>query len=200
MTFAACETETVGSPVVPATGGRWAALTVGSPPFGSLPGVANPLGGVDGAVLGDGRSAMAELGATSAADGGTGPIDAVGEALLAAGAGEDGGASVPGLGEAAVDVTAGFSETGGATTFVTGAVAVVVGDTGATGVITGAVVICVTGGGGGSTGSTACCVCGGGATTLGAAGRIAGACCCGASASSATWTFGSGAGTVVVTT
>jgi hypothetical protein len=97
MTFAACATETVGSPVVPTTDGLWAALTVGAPPFGSLPGVA-------GALLADGRSAMAELGATSAPDGGTEPTD-----------GEDEGAWVAGLGEAAVDVT-----TGGDSTFVTG--------------------------------------------------------------------------------
>jgi hypothetical protein len=217
MTFAACETETVGSPVVPATDGRRAALTVGSLPFGSLPfgslpGLADPLAGVEGAPLGDGRSAMAELGATSAADGGTESTDAVGEALVAARTGEDGGAWVAGLGEAAVDVTAGASATGGAktrgtcdSTFVTGGLAVVAGDAGATGVITGAVVVCVTGGGGGSTGSTASCVCGGGAATLGAAGRIAGAfgagaSCVGASASSGTCAFGSGAGAVVVTT
>jgi hypothetical protein len=76
MTFAACVTDTVGAPVVAAMDGPWAALTVG--PFGSL--------------LGDGRSAIAKLGATSAADGGTDPTDAVGEALVAAVAGEDGGA------------------------------------------------------------------------------------------------------------
>jgi hypothetical protein len=195
MSFAACEAETVGSPVVPATDGVWGALTV-----------------VEGALLGDGRSAMAELGATSAADGGTQPTDAVGEALVAARTGEDGGAWVAELGETAVDVTGGASATGGATTrgacdstFVTGGVSVVVGDAGATGVITGAVVVCVSGGGGGSIGSTACCVCGGGAATLGAAGRIAGAfgagaSCVGASASSGTCAFGSGAGAVVVMT
>jgi hypothetical protein len=173
MTFAACVTDTVGSPVVAATDGRWAALTVG--PFDSLPGVANPLGGVDGALLGAGRSAIAELGAT----GGTDPTEAVGEALVAAG-----------TGEAAVDVTAGASETGGAmtrgsgdSTFVAGRLAVVVGDAGVTGVIAGALVVCVTGRGGASTGSTACCV------------RS-----CGASASSGTCAFGSGAGAVVVTT
>jgi endoglucanase len=115
------------------------------------------------------------------------------------------------LGEAAVDATAGASEAGGATTrgagdstLVTGGLAVLVGEAGATGVITGAVVVCVTGGGGGSTGSTACCGWGG-ASTLGATGRAAGAfggggSCGGASASSGVCTFGSGAGAVVVTT
>jgi hypothetical protein len=68
MTFAACVTDTVGSP-----------------------GVANPLA-VDGALLGDCTSAVAEVGATSAADGGTDSTDAVGEALVAAVAGNDGGA------------------------------------------------------------------------------------------------------------
>ena len=37
-------------------------------------------------------SSMAELGATSAADGGTEPADAGGDALVAAGAGKDEGA------------------------------------------------------------------------------------------------------------
>jgi hypothetical protein len=76
----------------------------------------------------------------------------------------------------------------------------VVGDAGVTAVTTGAVVVCVTGG---ADGSTACCVCGG-ASTIGAAGGVAdafgGACCAGASVSSGAWTFGSGAGAVVVTT
>jgi hypothetical protein len=76
MTFAACVIDTVGSPVVAAMDGPWAALTVG--PFGSL--------------LGDGRSAIAKLGATSAADGGTEPADTDGGALVAAGAGNDEGA------------------------------------------------------------------------------------------------------------
>jgi hypothetical protein len=79
MTFAACVTETVGTPFIPTTDALWAALIVGS-----LPGVADPLDGVDGA-------------------------------LVAARAGEDEGAWVAGLGEAAVDVTA-----DGESTFVTG--------------------------------------------------------------------------------
>jgi hypothetical protein len=215
MTFAASETETVGPAVVVTAEELWAALTVGSLTFGcSLPGVADPLDGVDEALFGDDTSSLAELGATSAGDGATVPTDADGEALVAAGADEADGALVTGLGEAAVEATDGSSEAGGATTrgagdsdstFVTGGLAVV-GDAGATGVTTGAVVVCVTTGGGGatgSTGSTACCVCGG-ASKLGAAGRIAGAfggaCCAGASVSSATGTFGSGAGAVVVTT
>jgi hypothetical protein len=92
MTFAACETETVGPSGVVTAAEFSAALPVGSLPIGSLPGVAGPLEGVDGALLGGSMSSMAELGATSAADGGTDPTDAVGEALVAAVAGEDGGA------------------------------------------------------------------------------------------------------------
>ena len=88
MTFAACETETVGPPVVVTVEELWAALPFGSLPFGSLPAVADPLDGVDGALLGGGTSAIAELGATSAADGGTEPTDAGGEALVAAGVDE----------------------------------------------------------------------------------------------------------------
>jgi hypothetical protein len=87
MTFAARETETVGSPAVVTAAELSAALT-----FGSLPGVAEPLAGVDGVLLGGGASSMADLGATSAADGDTKPTDGVGEALVAAGAGDDGGA------------------------------------------------------------------------------------------------------------
>jgi hypothetical protein len=70
MTFAACETETVGPPVVVAAEVLSEALT-----FDSLPGVADPLDGVADALLGDGRSAIAELGGTSAAEGGTDPTD-----------------------------------------------------------------------------------------------------------------------------
>ena len=70
-----------------------------------------------------------------------------------------------------------------------------VGDAGATDVTTGVDVDSVTGG----VGSTASCVCGG-ASTLGAAGSTGGAACDGASVSSGACTFGSGAGTVVVTT
>ena len=207
MTFAACETETVGPPVVVTADELWAALTFGSLAFDSLPGVADPLDGVDGALLGGGTSAIAELGATSAADGGTEPTDAGGETLVAAGDDEAEGAWVAGLCEGAADVTDGASETDGATTrgacdstFVTIGLAVVVGDAGATGVTTGVVVACVTGGAGGS---TACCVCGG-ASTLGASGSVigtfGGGSCDGASVSSGACTFGSGAGTVVVTT
>ena len=94
MTFAACETETVGPPGVVTAAELSAAF-----PFGSLPGVAGPLEGVDGALLGGsmsslggGMSSMAELGATSAADGGTEPADADGGALVAAGADNDEGA------------------------------------------------------------------------------------------------------------
>ena len=43
--------------------------------------------GVAEDVLGSGKSSIAELGATSAADGGTEPTDAAGDALVATGAG-----------------------------------------------------------------------------------------------------------------
>jgi hypothetical protein len=86
MTFAACVTETVGSPDVAVADDDWAALTLGS-----LPGVADSLDGVDAAALVGGRSAVASFGGTSAADGGTDPTDAVAEALAVA-AGEDDGA------------------------------------------------------------------------------------------------------------
>jgi hypothetical protein len=216
MTFAAFEIETVGSPVVVTAEEPWAALTFGSLPFGSLPGVADPLDGVDGALLGGDTLSIAELGATSAADGGTEPTDAVGEELVAAGA-DDGGGWVAGLCDVAVDVTDGASEMGGATTrgagdstFVTGGLDVVGADAGVSDVTTGAVVTCVTGGAvvtcvtGGGGGSTACCVCGG-ASTLGATGSGAGAfgggtSCDGASTAAGACTFGSGAGAVVVTT
>jgi hypothetical protein len=77
MTFAACEMETVGPLVVVAADELWAALVLDS-----VPGVAEPLDGVEAALLGpalldDGRSARAELGGTSAAEGGTDPTDAV---------------------------------------------------------------------------------------------------------------------------
>jgi hypothetical protein len=93
MTFAASDIDTVDPPVVVATEELRATLTFGSlTPFGSLtfdslPGVAEPLDGATGGVLGGGTSSFAELGATSAADGGTEPTDAVGEALVATGAG-----------------------------------------------------------------------------------------------------------------
>jgi hypothetical protein len=88
MTFAACVTETVGSPDVAVAGEVWATLT-----FGSLPGVADPLDGVDAAPLVGGMSAVAEFGGTSAADGGTEPTDAVTDAVAEAlAAGEDDGA------------------------------------------------------------------------------------------------------------
>jgi hypothetical protein len=159
MTFAACVTETVGSPDVAVADDVCAALT-----FGSLPGVADSLDGVAAAPLVGGRSAVASFGGTSAADGGTDPTDAVAEALAVA-AGEDDGAWVARLGDAAVDVTVGVSELGatargaGDSTFVTDGAVVAVGDAGATAVTTGAVVVCVTGGDAGATGSTACCVC-----------------------------------------
>jgi hypothetical protein len=44
--------------------------------FDSLPGVAEPLDGVAAELLDDGPSINAELGGTSAADGGTVPTDA----------------------------------------------------------------------------------------------------------------------------
>jgi hypothetical protein len=206
MTFAACETDTVGPPVVVTTDELWEALTFGSLAVDSLPGIAEPLDGVDGALLGGGTSSIAWFGATRAADGAPEPTDAVGEGLVVTGVEETAGACVAGLCEVAVDVTDGASEDGGATTrgacdstFVTGGLAVVVGDTGATGatgVTTGAVVDCVTGGGGSS---TACCVCGG-ASTLGAADSTGGASGDDASVSTGACTFGSGAGVVVVTT
>jgi hypothetical protein len=78
MTFAACETETVGPPVVVVAEELSEALA-----FVSLPGVADPLDGVAaGEVLDDGMSAIAELGATRAAEGGTEPTDAVCDALM----------------------------------------------------------------------------------------------------------------------
>jgi hypothetical protein len=175
-----------------------------------LLGVADPLEGVAGAMLGDGRSAIAELGATNAADGGNKPTDADWDALIAAETDGEDGDCVAGLCAVAVEVTDDGSEDGGATmrgagdsTFVTGGSTVVVGDAGATAVTTGAVVDCVTGGTGVS---IACCVCGGD-SMLGAAGSETGAfgggaSCDGASTSSGacTSTFGSGAGAVVVTT
>jgi hypothetical protein len=204
MTFAAWVTETVGSPDVAMAGELWAALT-----FGSLTGVANTPdgaaeGGVDSVLLGDGRSAVASFGGTSAADGGTEPTDAVAEALAVAD-GEDDGACVARLGVVAVDVTVGDSEFGATargacdSTFVTVGAEVAVGDAGAT----TAVVVAVTGAG--ATGSIACCVCccvcGGDST--GAAGAMAGAfggaCAAGASVSSATGALGSGAAVVVMT-
>jgi len=158
MTFAACETDTVGSPDVSAAPAVCAALTFGSLPFGSP--ALDSLAGVEGALLTDGRSANAELGGTRAADGGTEPTDAVSEALVAAGVDEAFDSCVAGLGDAAVDVTDGASEDGGAitrgacdSTFGAGVLAVD-GAAGVTEVTTGAVVVCVTGGGGGSTGAT----------------------------------------------
>jgi hypothetical protein len=83
MTLAACEIETVGPLVVLAEKLR-AALTFGSLVFDSLPCVADPLDGVDAALLDDGTSPITELGGTSAADGGTEPTDAVCDALTEA--------------------------------------------------------------------------------------------------------------------
>jgi len=77
MTFAACKTETVDPPVV---------VTADEPSplnFASLPGVADPLEGGVAALLDGASSLIAELGATSAADGGTEPTDADGAALAA---------------------------------------------------------------------------------------------------------------------
>jgi hypothetical protein len=90
MTFAACETETVGPPVVVTAEEPSAAPTFGSLAFDSLPGVADPLDGVAGALLGGDTSSAASLGATRAADGGTEPTDAVADALMT-GAGETDG-------------------------------------------------------------------------------------------------------------
>jgi hypothetical protein len=78
MTFAASDIETVDPPVVVATEELRATLTFGSLAFDSLPGA--------GDVFGGGMSSIADLGATSAADGGTEPTDAVGEAPVATGA------------------------------------------------------------------------------------------------------------------
>jgi hypothetical protein len=214
MTFAACETETVGPPVVVTAEEFSAAVTFGSLALDSLPGVADPLDGVAEALLGGDTSSEAEFGGTSAADGATTPTEAVAEALLGAdGTDGDLGAGLCAVAVAvavAVEVTDDGSEDGGATTrgagdstFVTGGVTAVVGDAGATAVTTGAVVDCVTGGAGGS---TACCVCGGdsmlGANVSGAGAFGGGASCDGASTScgACTSTFGSGAGAVVVTT
>jgi hypothetical protein len=91
MTFAACETETVGPAVVVTADEPWASLTFGSLTFASLPGVAEPLDGVDAALLGGGTPSIAELGATSAGDGASKPTDAVCDALTEADAdGPDG--------------------------------------------------------------------------------------------------------------
>jgi len=76
MTFAAC--ETVDDPVVVTAEALSEAPPFGSLPFGSVPGVADPLDG-------GGTSLAAEPGATSAADGGTEPTDAVAEALVTVG-------------------------------------------------------------------------------------------------------------------
>jgi hypothetical protein len=72
-TFAACLTETVGPFVDVVAEELCAALSFVSLTFGSLPAVAAPRGGVEATLLDDGTSAMAELGATSAPDGGTDP-------------------------------------------------------------------------------------------------------------------------------
>jgi hypothetical protein len=69
ITFAACSTETDPS------GLAVVALSVALA-FDSPPGVADPLDGVAVDVPEDGRSSVAELGGTSAADGGTDPTDA----------------------------------------------------------------------------------------------------------------------------
>jgi hypothetical protein len=69
MTFAACETDTVPAGVDVEV--LCDALT-----FDSVPGAADSPDDVAAAVLDDGRSAIAELGGTSAADGGTDPTDA----------------------------------------------------------------------------------------------------------------------------
>jgi hypothetical protein len=63
---------------------------LGSLAFDSLPGVADPLDGVAGALLGGATSSDAALGGTRAADGGTDPTDAVAVALLAGADGTDG--------------------------------------------------------------------------------------------------------------
>jgi hypothetical protein len=146
MTLAACETVT--DPAGEGVEALSEALTFDSPP-----GVADPL---------DGRSAVAWLGGTSAADGGTDPTDA--DCDAEAEAGGDAGAWDAGLCAVtvAVEDADGASEDGGAatrgacvSTFVTGGFTAAVGDAGATGVTTGAVVVCVTGAAGVS---TACCV------------------------------------------
>ncbi|HXO52866.1 MAG TPA: hypothetical protein VN888_17980 [Mycobacterium sp.] len=74
MTFAAC--ETVDDPVVVT------AEELGSLPLDSLPGAADGLDGVVAALLVGGTPSVAELGATSADDGGTEPIDALTETLV----------------------------------------------------------------------------------------------------------------------
>jgi hypothetical protein len=90
MTFAACETETVGSSVAGTAEEPCAAPTLGSLAFDSVPGVADPLDGVAGALLGGDTASAAELGGTSAADGGTDATDAVAAALLVGVDGADG--------------------------------------------------------------------------------------------------------------
>jgi hypothetical protein len=86
MTFAACETETVGSSVFtaeePSAALTFGSLAVDSLAFDSLPGVADPLDGVAGALLGGDASPGAKLGGTRAADGGTDATDAVAVAPL----------------------------------------------------------------------------------------------------------------------
>jgi hypothetical protein len=122
MTFAAFEMETVGTLVVVPVDELWVASVLDS-----VPGVAEPLDGVEGALLAlaalgdDGRSAIAELGGTKAADGGTDPTDAVCDAVTLAEAdgSEDGRAAD--VGEAAVDAPDGAA---GATAVTTGEVVV----------------------------------------------------------------------------
>src|SRR5258705_2389138 len=93
-TFAACETETVGPPVVvTAEEAPSAALTFGSLAFDSLPGVAGPLVGVAGAPLGGDTASDAELGGTRAAAGGTHAGDG---GLVAGGNNGAGGALISG--------------------------------------------------------------------------------------------------------
>jgi len=69
MAFAACSTETDPS-------GLETEVLSAALAFDSRPGVADPLDGVPRDALDDGRSSVAELGGTSAADGGTDPTDA----------------------------------------------------------------------------------------------------------------------------
>src|ERR1700704_400075 len=133
MTFAAWVTETVGPPVaVTAAEAPSEAPTFGSLAFDSLPGVADPLDGVAGAVLG-GDTSSAAFGGTRAADGGTEPTDAGDEVLVAAETDGLEGALVAGLWAVAVEVTDGASDIGATTRGAGGSLFVTGGFTGVEG-------------------------------------------------------------------
>ena len=181
MTLAACEIDTVGSPVVDAAGGFWPALTFDS----SRAGLGRPLVG-DGAALG--LVAAALVGALVAADVAAALEDTAGAWVSGLTGVAAALVGAPGVAAALVGATA--AGLGG--TAVAGAL--VVGAAGATEVTE------VTGGGGGGV-STDCGVCGGASTLW-----VGGACGArtwdggGASTCSDADAFGAGAAVVVVVT